>query len=174
MFLLTMIFQIYIMILSHSRTSSAQGLIPPPKGYATDHQPSEEHIEGLSAKPFWDKPSEENYDQLFPWISELEANYDIILRELESKLQQDPQGLFRTDSAWQNQVMGTGWSALRLQRLGQWNFEICQAFPETFQLLRSLSIPLAVRGVCFARQAPGTGVQPHTDGRNFILTAIWD
>jgi aspartyl/asparaginyl beta-hydroxylase (cupin superfamily) len=76
-----------------------------------------------------------------------------------------------TDSVWQNQVMGDGWSAIRLQRLGVWNPDVCQDFPETFQLLRSLSIPLAVRGVCFARQAPGTGVQPHSDGRNFILTA---
>jgi hypothetical protein len=33
-----------------------------------------------------------------------------------------------------------------------------------------LNIPLAVRGVCFAKQAPQSGVQPHSDGRNFILT----
>jgi Aspartyl/Asparaginyl beta-hydroxylase len=39
-----------------------------------------------------------------------------------------------------------------------------------YDLLKSLKIPLAVRGVCFARQAPGSGVQPHSDGRNFILT----
>jgi aspartyl/asparaginyl beta-hydroxylase (cupin superfamily) len=30
---------------------------------------------------------------------------------------------------------------------------------------------LAVRGVCFARQAPGSGVGSHSDGRNFILTS---
>lgn len=37
--------------------------------------------------------------------------------------------------------------------------------------MKELDIPLAVRGVCFARQAPGSGVQPHSDGRNFILTS---
>uniref|UniRef100_A0A7S2Y711 Aspartyl/asparaginy/proline hydroxylase domain-containing protein n=1 Tax=Entomoneis paludosa TaxID=265537 RepID=A0A7S2Y711_9STRA len=67
--------------------------------------------------------------------------------------------------------MGDGWSAIRLQRLGVWNSENCEAFPATYELLRSLKIPLAVRGVCYARQAPGSGVQPHSDGRNFILTS---
>ena len=67
--------------------------------------------------------------------------------------------------------MGTGWSAIRLQRLGVWNMENCKQFPKTYELLRSLGIPLAVRGVCFAKQAPNTGVAPHSDGRNFILTS---
>lgn len=81
------------------------------------------------------------------------------------------QKLFASDSAWQNQVMGDGWSAVRLQRLGEWNTVNCEKFPKSYELLRSLKIPLAVRGVCFARQAPGSGVQPHSDGRNFILTS---
>ena len=67
--------------------------------------------------------------------------------------------------------MGSGWSAFRLQRLGVWNTENCAKFPQTYALLKELNIPLAVRGVCFARQTPGSGVQPHTDGRNFILTS---
>ena len=79
--------------------------------------------------------------------------------------------LFSSDSAWQNDVMGAGWSAIRLQRLGEWNAENCARFPETYEVLRSLDIPLAVRGVCFARQTPGSGVFPHSDGRNFILTS---
>lgn len=79
--------------------------------------------------------------------------------------------IFASDSVWQNQVMGTGWSAIRLQRLGVWNTENCQQFPQTYELLRSLQIPLAVRGVCFAKQAPRSGVQSHSDGRNFILTS---
>lgn len=83
----------------------------------------------------------------------------------------DQKSLFAGDSAWQNNVMGKGWSAIRLQRLGVWNVQICAEFPNTYNLLQSLNIPLAVRGVCFARQAPGSGVQPHSDGRNFILTS---
>lgn len=67
--------------------------------------------------------------------------------------------------------MGAGWSAFRLQRLGVWNVANCAVFPKTYELLRSLDIPLAVRGVCFARQQGGSGVEPHSDGRNFILTS---
>ena len=67
--------------------------------------------------------------------------------------------------------MGEGWSAFRLQRLGNWNVANCAVFPQTYELLRSLDIPLAVRGVCFARQCPNSGVSSHSDGRNFILTS---
>jgi len=55
--------------------------------------------------------------------------------------------------------MGGGWTAFRLQRLGEWNEENCRVFPATAAIVRSLAIPLAVRGVMFAKQAPGTGVQ---------------
>ena len=141
----------------------------PPKGYAPGHDPSEEHVDGLTAMPFWNTTSEAD---LFPWAGPLQAQSDIIQQEFQSKLSSEsPSRLFASDSVWQNQVMGTGWSAVRLQRLGVWNKDVCDEFPETYNLLKSLDIPLAVRGVCFARQAPHSGVQPHSDGRNFILTS---
>lgn len=143
---------------------SARGDIPQVAGYAVGHEPSEEHIEGLTAKPFWATED-------IPWAQVLEANSNCILDEFNSKITAGRGDVFAGDSAWQNQVMGSGWSAIRLQRLGVWNPENCLAFPHTFELLQSLQIPFAVRGVCFARQAPRSGVQPHSDGRNFILTA---
>jgi aspartyl/asparaginyl beta-hydroxylase (cupin superfamily) len=146
--------------------------VDPPKRSAQGHEPSEEHVDGLTARPFWDTAE---YPKEFPWAKELEEKAYIIQQEFQTKLdaqqQQQENTMFASDSAWQNQVMGGGWSAVRLQRLGVWNEENCQQFPETYQLIRSLNIPLAVRGVCFARQAPGSGVMPHTDGRNFILTS---
>jgi hypothetical protein len=145
---------------------SARGEIPRPTAAAPGQQPSEEHVEGLTAKAFWDV---KDYPELFPWAAQLEANSHVIIQEFKDKLQD--QQVFASDSAWQNQVMGTGWSAVRLQRLGVWNADNCKQFPRTYELLRSLNIPFAVRGVCFARQAPGSGVQPHSDGRNFILTS---
>lgn len=154
---------------------SARGEIDPPAGYAPGHEPSEEHIEGLTAKPFWDVTDD---PQLFPWAIQLEKNANIIQKEFEQKLMincdnnnnNNEKNIFASDSAWQNQVMGNGWSAIRLQRLGIWNKENCREFPETYKLLQSLEIPLAVRGVCFAKQVPKSGVEPHSDGRNFILT----
>lgn len=148
---------------TESLVRSARGEVPPPVGAESGHEPSEEHVEGLTAKPFWN--TEENPD-LFPWAAGLEEQATLVQEEFARNAKK-----FASDSVWQNQVMGDGWSAIRLQRLGEWNSENCAEFPETYQLLRSLKIPLAVRGVCFARQAPGSGVQPHSDGRNFILTS---
>lgn len=149
---------------------TAQGVNPLPVPELPGHQPSEEHVDGLTAKPFWDVAAD---SEQFPWAQKLEANAHIIIEELQAKLDREAleQSLFAGDSAWQNKVMGAGWSAFRLQRLGVWNGENCKEFPKTTELLRSLNIPFAVRGVCFARQAAGSGVQPHTDGRNFILTS---
>jgi len=147
-------------------TKSASGEIPPPIGLGPYHQPCEEYIDGLTANPFWDVT---NNPDLFPWAAELESQADIICEEYIEKLKQ--RELFAGDSVWQNQVMGTGWSAVRLRRLGVWNAPNCAEFPKTYNILQSLDIPFAVRGVCFARQVPGSGVQPHSDGRNFILTS---
>jgi hypothetical protein len=132
--------------ISHSALSShikgsAQGEVPPPKPSGPGHEPSEEHVEGLSPKPFWDVTADPN---LFPWAKELEAKAQVIQEEFEEKLLGTSR--FASDSVWQNQVMGEGWSAIRLQRLGVWNMENCQVFPKTYELLRDLRIPLAVRG----------------------------
>ncbi|KAL7542757.1 hypothetical protein ACHAXR_012825 [Thalassiosira sp. AJA248-18] len=150
----------------------ARGDLPLPEPATQGHQPSEEHVDGLTAKPFWEVS--DNVES-FPWANKLEENAHIIAEEFEQQLfqkaEEDESALFSGDSAWQSKVMGTGWSAFRLQRLGVWNVENCAKFPKTYDLLKKLDIPLAVRGVCFARQTPGSGVGAHTDGRNFILTS---
>jgi len=156
--------------------ATAKGERPAPVGSGEGHEPSEEHIEGLTAQPLWDVMNDEEEDGRFPWASELEEQWEMIGLELEVQLQLQQQqeserGIFSGDSAWQNGVMGSGWTAFRLQRLGQWNADNCDRFPKTYNLLRQLDIPFAVRGVCFARQTPNTGVLPHSDGRNFILTS---
>ena len=118
-------------------------------------------MEGLRAKPWWE-PEE------FQWISEMEERSSIVIDEFKA-FWNDPMSGFAKDSVNMN-IMGKGWSGVRLQRLGEWIPENCEKFPETVELLKELEIPLAVRGVMFARQVPGSGVSPHTDGRNFILT----
>lgn len=128
---------------------------------ATLHQPSEEYVEGLRAKSWWEVEE-------FDWVSELEQKSSIIIDEF-SAFWNDPMSSFARDSKAMD-IMGKGWSGVRLQRLGEWLPENCAKFPETVTLLRELEIPLAVRGVMFARQVPGSGVSPHSDGRNFILT----
>lgn len=155
----------------HTFCKRARGDLPLPEPAKAGHQPSEEHIDGLTANAFWDVATDASN---FPWAAELEAKAGVIIEEFEQNLLQtntDDSSLFSGDSAWQSNVMGKGWSAFRLQRLGVWNVANCAKFPKTYNLLRDLNIPLAVRGVCFARQTPGSGVAPHSDGRNFILTS---
>lgn len=96
----------------HAYPYSAKGLSPKPEGYAVGHLPSEEHIAGLTAKPFWDV---RDHPELFPWAMALEESADVIREELMSKLRKDEK-LFNADSAWQSQIMGSGWKAIRLQR----------------------------------------------------------
>lgn len=130
------------------------------------------NTENILSQPFWEIDADL---QNFPWATKLQDKSQVIIDEFTQNLlsQNDNQdgNLFSGDSAWQSAIMGNGWSAFRLQRLGVWNVDNCKVFPKTYELLRSLDIPLAVRGVCFARQEGGSGVGTHSDGRNFILTA---
>ncbi|CAM9580325.1 unnamed protein product [Chrysoparadoxa australica] len=133
-------------------------LMPKPQGYL--HDPSEEYVAGLTGQSWWEK-------EAFPWAAQLEEQSPIIQQEFKEYL--EARSVFRGDSKV-SQVMGAGWSSVRLQRFGMW-LDNCQYFPKTESLLKELGIPLAVRGVMFAQQKPGTGVGKHSDGRNFILTA---
>jgi aspartate beta-hydroxylase len=136
------------------------GELPAPQGNTEFHDPGEEYVEGLTASNWWDTNK-------FDWIAPLEETTPLIRAELDRVLAE--QQLFKADSNFQ-QMMGTGWTAFRLQRMGEWSDENMAKFPITTKVIKSLDIPLAVRGVMFARQEPGSGVQAHSDGRNFILT----
>lgn len=125
------------------------------------HEPCEEYIRDLTANPWWDSDT-------FSWVRALEEQSPVIAKELDRVLGERD---FVGDSAYQANVMGGGWSAFRLQRLGEWNDKNTAIFAETTKIVQALGIPFAVRGVMFAKQTAGSGVQPHSDGRNFILTA---
>ena len=104
-------------------------------------------------------------------ITKLEELSPIIQEELQANIQKNQQeSIFKGDSNHMK-LMGTGWKALRLQRYGQWNIENMLLFPKTIKILQELPIPLAIRGVMFAKQESNSFVQAHSDGRNFILTA---
>lgn len=63
-----------------------------------------------------------------------------------------------------------GWSALQLRWEGvQPASSPLPRMPATAAAVAGT--PLAPRSLAFARQAPGTGIAPHSDGLNFILTA---
>lgn len=137
----------------------ARGDMPPPRAQSAFHEPCELFIDDLTAKAWWETSD-------FPWVKELEKHADVIGRELQSALQADDDwGKSRRHNS-----MGDGWSSFRLQKLGEWNDENVSAFPLTMGVLRDAKIPLATRGCMFAKQAPGSGVVPHSDEWNFVLT----
>lgn len=117
----------------------------------------------LRAKPWWDAA------ECGEWIEKVKAGLPYVQGELADLLEDNEKALI-SDSV-QNYVMGNGWSGFRLQRLGDWLPKNCKQFPQTVQLLKEAKVPLAMRGVIVARQVPGTGVAPHSDGRNIFLTA---
>jgi len=122
-----------------------------------------EFFPGLRAKPWWEP------EECGEWIEKVIEGLPYVQGELADLLEEKEEALI-SDSV-QNNVMGGGWSGFRLQRLGDWIGKNCNEFPRTVQLLKDCKVPLAMRGVIIARQAPGSGVAPHGDGRNFFLTA---
>ena len=102
--------------------SYARGQMPVPAPEVPGHECSEEFFPGLDARP-WHEPAQ------FPWIEGLELQAGVMQEELRSVLA-DSGRTFSGDSALQSQVMGSGWSAIRLQRLGRWNDETVQLFPK--------------------------------------------
>mmetsp|Transcript_52211 Transcript_52211/g.122156 ORF Transcript_52211/g.122156 Transcript_52211/m.122156 type:complete len:391 (-) Transcript_52211:30-1202(-) len=123
-----------------------------------------EYFPGLRAQPWWD-PAEAGEE----WIQKVEDGLYRVQGELADLLEDD-EGMLIQDSV-KNDVMGGGWSGFRLQRLGCWISRNVEVFPQTVQLLSDCEVPLAMRGVIIARQTPGSGVNPHSDGRNMFLTA---
>ena len=97
------------------QSNRARGEIELPQPAGECHEPSEEHIDGLTAKPFWETKD-------FSWAQSLEENAHIIQEEFESKLQQE-ENLFSGDSKWQNNVMGGGWSAIRYVQFDSIRFD---------------------------------------------------
>lgn len=150
-------------VIDYTQYARGESPVPAPDAVVSGHEPCEEYVPGLTAQPYWDA-------QQFEWARGLEDHAAEIQEELRGVLAAEA-GRFAGDSALQTQVMGRGWSALRLQRLGKWNQENCARFPRTTALLKELGVPTAMRGVMFARQLPGTAVARHSDGRNFVLTA---
>ena len=116
--------------------SYARGQSPVPAPEVPGHECSEEFFPGLDARP-WHEPAQ------FPWIEGLELQAGVMQEELRNVLA-DRGRTFSGDSALQSQVMGSGWSAIRLQRLGRWNEETVKLFPKVSLMGRCCpSAPLA-------------------------------
>jgi aspartyl/asparaginyl beta-hydroxylase (cupin superfamily) len=124
------------------------------------------YIEGLSAKPFHDL-------QQYSWVQPLETNYQTIYQELQAFQHLQDQG-FQANQKWlsaRDQIgsaYGPQWKTLGLQDRSVWNEAILPHFQQTQAILTKALVPSCE--VFFAKQAPLSGIQPHSDRNNFILT----
>lgn len=126
------------------------------------------YVNGLTTKPFHDINNGK-----FPWALELESHSHIVMKELENfLLSQRKKG--SEEERWlgprfQGNHYGTEWKTLGLQDRGLWDGDNVESFPLTVKLLSQLKVPSCE--AFFARQGPNSGIQPHSDLNNFILTA---
>ncbi|KAA8498851.1 Aspartyl/asparaginyl beta-hydroxylase [Porphyridium purpureum] len=126
-------------------------------------------IEGLDARPFHD-PNGGN----FPWVHELEQNWETIRDELRRSYSDNSHVVKRGVNVWVPAVKdvaleyGPDWRTLVLQDR-VWEPTNSKLFSKTTKIVKDAKVPSVE--VFFARQGPQTGIKPHTDNCNFIMTA---
>jgi hypothetical protein len=132
-------------------------------------QQASSFIYGLEAEPFHDV-----HNGRFKWLEKLETEHKAIHEELKSAIS-NPDLERLGNSIWSRAAReeavayGPDWRTLVLQDRCVWEETNVNLFPNTTRLVREASSPSVE--VFFARQAPETGIKPHTDFTNFILTS---
>ena len=113
-------------------------------------------------------PTQPFYDQaetLFPFVKELEDNYEIIKEEFKT-LFDNHADKFQSVTEMNYE---SGWNTLLLfynnHVIDNFPYNVC---PVTTNIIKK--IPLGGRIVGFNRQKPNSGIPKHTDGNNMWLT----
>jgi len=129
------------------------------------------YVQGLTAQAWHEV-------EAFSWASVLEEHAGEIQAELQAAL--TPGGNARVSKTGTNvwspaaradaMAYGPQWRTLALQDRGKWDAANSPLFPRTVQLVRDISGVPSLE-CFFARQAPGSGIKPHSDYNNFIMTA---
>jgi aspartate beta-hydroxylase len=122
-------------------------------------------VDGIPPSTFYDTKSDE-----FKWVANLEKNSDIIAKEFSSfinnQITENNLWLGARDSSGHS--YGPQWKTLGLQDRSAWDSENVKLFPKTIQTLQKLDVPSCE--MLFASQGPTSGILPHSDFNNFILT----
>ena len=139
--------------------------------HSDGRQHAESYLAGLTARAWHDLDAH-------PWARELEANWKIVAGELRWALQNAEEVTRRGNSAWVGasesvrsdaSSYGPDWKTLVLQDRGRFDVTNANLFPKTVDIVRRAGVPSVE--IFFAKQAPKTGIKPHTDFNNYILTA---
>ena len=132
------------------------------------------YVEGLSATCFHDL-------SIHPWAVNLESKHQEILTELEKYHARHAVSTTATNALLGDMVgdwlpprdsagnsYGPEWKTLGLQDRSVWDDDRIKEFPHTVQILQDLQVPSCE--VFFAKQGPKSGIKPHSDKNNFIIT----
>lgn len=127
------------------------------------------YMDDLDSRP-WHDVKEKQYE----WLQKLEENVEVIQNELKEALENKKDLEKKGTNVWvsaardEGAAYGPNWKTLVLQDR-EWDEKNEKFFPETTKILKSLNAPTVE--VFFAKQDKKTGIQSHSDGCNFILTA---
>lgn len=127
-------------------------------------QTAECYVEGLTPRKFHDIKQ-------FTWALGLQQHYREILSEVNAydlKQKESKTSLWLGARDTAGASYGPEWKTLGLQDRSVWDEERMPDFPRTVQVLKDLSVPSVE--VFFARQGPNSGIKPHSDKNNFIIT----
>jgi len=157
--------------------TSVERYLDPPTNVVL--QKADCYVEGLSATCFHSL-------ERHPWAVQLEARYAEILAELRayhesharaaapSATSSPTLGTLDAAGDWlpprdsAGDAYGPEWKTLGLQDRSVWDEDRVSEFPATVRILRELDVPSCE--VFFAKQAPRSGIKPHSDKNNFIIT----
>ena len=130
-------------------------------------QESGSFLKGLRAEPFHD-PSR------YAWARHMEAVAPVVQEEF-FRVTSNKEALEGGSSVWvapardEAVSYGQDWKTLVLQDRGRWEETNSKLFPATVKAVKESGCPTTE--VFFARQPGGTGIKPHTDNTNYIMTS---
>jgi aspartyl/asparaginyl beta-hydroxylase (cupin superfamily) len=132
-------------------------------------QQAASYMPGLTAKAWHDTTDA----ALFPWAAALEQHAAEITAELQEVMAREDVYEVGTNvwtPAAREEALdyGPDWRTLVLQDR-EWDPVNSNLFPRTTKIVKDAMDTSCE--VFFARQAPHTGIKPHTDSCNFIMTA---
>lgn len=146
------------------------GLDPPQKSKLRKGQECSAPFPGLPpGQPFHDVND-------FDWSEELTAKHEIVKNELLAYLKRSQASQDDKEINWSKSTTKlcddtNGFTKLTLQNPDGTPTDIgMTCFSKTLQLLHESNVPLAPRPICINCQYPQTGLAPHSDNMNFLLT----
>lgn len=122
------------------------------------------YVKGLDAMSFHEVDK-------FPWALQLEGIYTEIYSELQ-QYEKKHNNIIEKEWLGPRDQSGTAygpeWKTLGLQDRSVWDIERSKDFPVTINYLKKFNVPSCE--VFFAKQGPKSGIKPHSDKNNFIIT----